>query len=274
MKKSLVSIIMGAYNCEKTIRNCIESVLNQSYLDWELIICDDASTDNTYAILAEYANMDNRIRILKNNENMRLAASLNRCLKEARGKYVARVDADDEYTYDKLEKQVLFMEKNSDIDVSGTGRILFDENGEYATVYEKDIPSKTDLLFDAPFAHPTIMMKKEVYEALNGYNVSKDTMRCEDLDLWFRFFEQGYRGANIHEPLYRYHLSRNDYKKRSLTAAIGTTKIFIRGYKKIGIPFYYYVFAFKPIIAAIIPNKLMYKIHRNRFVKESGANIV
>lgn len=269
MGSPLVSIIMGAYNCEGTISNCIDSVLQQSYENWELIICDDASTDSTYIILNEYKAKDNRIRLLQNSTNKRLAASLNYCLHEAKGKYVARIDSDDEYTPDKLERQVSFMENHPEYDVSGTGRILFDDDGEYAKIYEKTNPSKEDLVFDVPFAHPTIMMKREVYSSLNGYSVVKETMRCEDLDLWFRFFEKGYCGINLHEPLYKYHLSRSDYKKRSLKAAIGTSKVFIKGYKKIGIPQYKYIFALKPIIAAIIPNKLMYIMHRNRFTRNN-----
>lgn len=270
MKNVLVSIVMGVYNCEDMIQNCVESVIQQSYSNWELIICDDASTDSTYDIVNKYAQLEKRITLIRNKKNMRLASSLNNCLRIAKGKYIARLDADDEYTKDKLEKQVNFMEEHPEVDVTGTGRYLFDENGDYAIVCGEKEPSKEILLLDAPFVHPTIMMRREVYENLGGYTVSKDTMRCEDLDLWFRFYEQGYRGMNIQEPLYRYHLSRSDYKKRSLSAAIGTTKVFISGYKRLDIPRYKYIFALKPIVTALIPNKMMYKMHRNKFSKQFG----
>lgn len=261
----LVSIIMGAYNCDKFVGRSIDSVLNQTYTNWELIICDDASIDNTYSILKEYAEKDKRILILKNESNLKLAASLNRCLSVAKGKYVARLDADDECLKNRLKLQVEYLEKHKNIDVVGSSRILFNELGDYGIAHSNENPTKDTLLFDTPFAHPTIMMKKTTYDYLGGYNTEKDTMRCEDLDLWFRFYENGFVGKNLDIPLYRYHLSEDDYKKRSIKAAIGTTKVFVKGYKKIRIPFYKYVFALKPVIVAMIPNRIMYIIQKKRF---------
>ena len=96
MGQPLVSIIMGAYNCEATIEKCVESILQQTYKNWQFIICDDFSSDNTFDILKKYEDKDSRIIILHNECNKRLAASLNNCLKVAKGKYIARMDADDE----------------------------------------------------------------------------------------------------------------------------------------------------------------------------------
>ena len=260
----LVSIIMGAYNCETTIEQCVNSVRKQTYRNWELIICNDCSTDGTKDILNNYSISDSRIIVIHNKENQRLASSLNNCLKIAKGKYIARLDADDECLPNRIEAQVNYLEENPEIDVVGTSRIIFDENGDIGICLSKENPKKEDLLFDTPFAHPTIMMKKTVYDDLGGYTVSKETMRAEDLDLWFRFYAKGYNGYNLEEPLYRYHQSEEDYKKRSLKAAIGTSKVFISGYKKVGFSNAKYIFALKPIISALIPNRLMYLWHRNQ----------
>ena len=113
MSTPLVSIIMGAYNCENTIYDCMESILKQTYENWEFIICDDCSSDHTLEILKKYEKNDKRIHILHNEKNMRLAASLNRCLEVAHGKYVARMDADDISMPDRLEKQVEFLQKST-----------------------------------------------------------------------------------------------------------------------------------------------------------------
>lgn len=261
IEKPLVSIIVGAYNCEKTIDKCINSVLNQTYKNWELIICDDCSKDRTLEKLIEYQYKDKRIKVLKNKENLQLAATLNKCLRYVKGKYIARLDTDDECINTRFEKQVNFLEKNKNIAVVGSARIIYDENGEKGVLQSIEYPNKNILLKDVPFAHPTIMMRREIYESLGGYSADKDTRRCEDLELWFRFYEKGYMGYNLQEPLYKYHLDINDYKKRNIKAAIGTSKIFLKGYSKIGVPKYKYIYALKPIISALIPNFIIYFWH-------------
>ena len=261
MEQPLVSIIMGAYNCENTIESCIESILKQTYKNWEFIICNDCSTDNTLSILKDFQKKDNRIIVICNEKNLRLAASLNKCLKVARGKYIARMDADDISLPERLEKQVEFMEKNKDFDVVGCNRIIFDESGEKGIRKSIEFPNKEILLKGTPFAHPTIMMKKETYEKLGGYVSNKTTMRAEDLELWFRFYEKDYKGYNIQIPLYKYRETKKDFSKRDLKAAIQTSRVYWRGYKKIKIPIYKRIYFLKPIIAALIPNCIMFKYH-------------
>ena len=259
----LVSIIMGAYNCENTLEKCIESIIAQTFQNWEFIICDDCSTDNTSKLLEKYQKKDKRIIVLHNKVNSRLAASLNHCLKFAKGKYIARMDADDEALPLRLEKQINFLENNKEYDVVGCARIIFDDSGEIGVRKEKKEPDMNVLLKGSPFAHPTIMMKKKVYDELKGYTVNKLTMRAEDLELWFRFFQKGYKGFNLSEPLYRYHESEADYKKRSIVAGWYTTLVLIEGYKKIGLPIYKYPLALKPLISALIPKKINYLFHKN-----------
>lgn len=253
----LVSIIMGVYNEEKYIEKCLVSIINQTYTNWEFIICDDCSTDNTVNILKNYEEIDKRISVIKNKTNQRLASSLNRCLKKANGKYIARMDADDESLPTRLQEQVDFLETHEDIDVVGCNRMIFDDNGEYGIRGSIEKPTKDILLKRTPFAHPTIMMKKTVYDQLGGYTVSKKTMRSEDLDLWIRFYSHGFKGYNIQKVLYRYREGKQDLKKRTLSAAIQTSKVYFQGYKILNIPFYKRIWGIKPIIAALIPNVIM-----------------
>lgn len=259
----LVSIIMGAYNCADTIGKCIESIIAQTYENWEFLICDDCSTDNTLEVIQKYQKNDERIIVLRNEKNSRLAASLNKCLEYAKGKYIARMDADDESLPLRLEKQVTFLEKNNEYDAVGCARFIYNDNGNIGIRKGVAEPNIDVLLTDAPFAHPTIMMKKEIFDELEGYTVSELTMRAEDLDLWFRFYQRGCKGYNLSEPLYRYHESVDDYKKRSITAGWKTTKVFLNGYKKIGVPLYKYPLALKPLLSSLVPNKLNY-IYHNR----------
>lgn len=263
-----VSVIMGIYNCERTLSAAIDSILSQTYSNVELILCDDGSTDRTYGIASQYAKRNpEKIVLLKNEKNLRLAATLNNCLAHATGKYIARMDADDISLPERLEREVFFLEDHPDIDCVGTGRIIFDDDGEYGARIDEEYPTKEILLKRTPFVHPTIMMKASVFKALGGYTVAKETMRAEDLDLWFRFFANGYKGYVIQEALYKYRESLLDFKKRTLKAAVGTSKVYLKGYKLLGFSKIKSVYALKPIISALLPKKFMFKYHRKKCKK-------
>lgn len=262
-----VSIIMGAYNAEKTIENCIQSVLNQTYSNWEFIICNDCSSDRTLEVLERFATEDERIIVLNNESNLRLARSLNRCLSVATGEYVARMDADDEALPERLEKQVKFLAEHPEYAVVGSNMILFDETGEKGIRKVTEYPDKSLLLYDTPFAHPTIMMRKSVYDSLGGYTTDKKVVRAQDLELWFRFYHAGYTGYNMQEPLHRYREDVHDYKKRNLKAAIVIMKIFWNGYRLINIPWYKRFMAVKPVVSALLPGKLIAWYHAKRVSK-------
>lgn len=260
----LVSIIMGAYNCEESISSCIESIIDQTYSNWEFIICDDCSTDGTLEVLKDYATKDQRIKIVRNEKNSKLAYSLNHCLKYARGEYVARMDDDDKSLPERLEKQVLFLNEHPEYAVVGSSVQLFD--GEKITGVRKsrEYPQKNNVLYGPPFMHPTIVMRKSVYDELGGYTVSSRTLRGQDWDLWFRFFANGYKGYNFQKPLLIYHESPDDYKKRTVKTGIMYTKTALFGYKLLGAPKYKYICALKPLLSAMIPHKVLLKYHSKK----------
>ena len=259
---SRISVIMGIYNCEATLAAAIESVMNQTYTDFELIMCDDGSTDGTYALALSYAEKFGNIKVIKNEKNMRLAYSLNHCLSVARSEYIARMDADDISCPTRLEKQVEFLDNNPEVALVGTSLTVKDgEKLLYNRIYPYD-PIKNVFLTSSPFAHPTVMMRKSVLDALGGYRVSPETMRCEDLDLWFRFAIAGYKGVNLPEPLYLYQESLADYKKRTVKAALGIRKVYIKYYKETKAPFKYKLMTLKPVIAAFLPASFKARHHK------------
>lgn len=252
-----VSIIMGAYNCETTLREAVDSVLNQTFTDWEFIICDDASSDSTLKILCEYREKySDKFIILHNDKNLMLAGSLNRCLEYASGKYVARMDADDISVNDRLKKQVDFLEKNQEYDLVGTAMRSFDESGLNNIIFSKENPTKYDLPKSAPFCHATIMMKKEVYDNLGGYTVSDRTRRMEDVDLWFRFFESGYKGTSLQEPLYLVREDADAFRRRKLKYCFDAAWVVKNGIKLLNLPKKYNVYVMKPIVSYFTPRKL------------------
>lgn len=257
--KPLVSIAMGVYNSSKTLENAIDSIVNQTYDNWEFIICDDCSTDNTYSILKRYAQYDHRFKILHNKKNMGLAAGLNRCLSVANGKYFARMDDDDISLPDRLSVEVKYLEAHPACDIVGTNIIVTDDQKDLGVRQNSYQLTAEAFLKGSPFFHPTIVMKTEVLQNLGGYNTH--VYRTEDLELWFRLYENGYHGENLNLSLYKYHESIADYKKRNLKGGISAFQVLWKGYKKIGIPLYKRWRAIKPIISSILPHELMYKYH-------------
>lgn len=257
-----VSVIMGIYNCENTLIEAIESIINQTYENWELILCDDCSTDGTFSIADNYKqNYPQKIFLIRNEKNITLAASLNRCLQYSKGDYIARMDGDDISIAKRFETQVDFLNSHPEYDLVGTQMISFDESGDVGVRKIKEIPTCYDLRFGSVFAHATIMARKNVYTVLNGYTVTKETRRCEDIDLWFRFFENGFCGYNLQVPLYKVRETKSDFKRRKFRYGIDAFKLHIVGYRKLKFPIFYYIYAIKPIIAYMIPPVIMKKYH-------------
>lgn len=264
MSFPMVSVIMGTYNDKDTVRKAIHSIQEQTYKNWELIICDDHSTDDTYEVLKEIQK-DNpeKIILLRNNENMKLAFSLNRCLSVAKGKYIARMDADDISLPHRLETQVNFLETHSEYQVVSCRSVVFDENGEREVIGIEGEPLKECMLFNVPFVHPTIMMRKSVYDEIGGYTVLPRTERGQDVDLWFKFFSKGFRGYILPDVLYKYYNLRSTLKKRkNLRLAFNYTKTNLVGYHLLKFPKYKYIFAFKPVVSTLVPEKIKI-IYRN-----------
>lgn len=254
--KPKISVIMGVYNSSKTLPESIQSIQNQTFKNWELIICDDASTDDTYAVACTMAEGDSRIKVIKNSQNKKLAYSLNQCLKIALGQYIARMDADDIAKDNRFEKQAEFLDLHPEYAVVGSAAEV--SNGEQ--IFEvrsmKAEPTTDDVLFGAPFIHPSIMMRKEVYDDLEGYTVAKRTIRGQDRDLWFRFFAKGYKGYNLQETYLTYFERPNEHKKRDFLTMTRSIRTSFYGYRLLKVPVWKYIFLVRIIISYATPQWL------------------
>lgn len=271
--KPKVSVIMGIYNCMDTLTESIESIIAQTYENWELIMCDDASTDQTYEIAKHYAaQYTDKIILIRNNSNLRLAGTLNHCLKHVTGKYVARMDGDDLSLPDRFERQVEFLERNSDYQVVGTAMMSFDEEGIRGIRRAAPAPQPQSIVRSTPFCHATIMMRAEAYRVLGGYRVSKQTRRMEDLDLWLRFYQYGFQGYNLQEPLYMVRDDSNAYKRRKLTYALDASTLVYQACRRLKLPLKCYLYVVKPIIAALTPGSIMSQYHKRQLTKQQSLN--
>jgi glycosyltransferase involved in cell wall biosynthesis len=183
-KEMKISVLLPVYNAESYLQEAIDSILSQSFTDFEFIIIDDGSTDNSENIILSYN--DTRIKYVKNAENLKLIATLNKGLTLCRGKYIARMDSDDIALPDRLKVQYEFMEKNPDVGVCGANiEAFYQENGRKLKVWfpESDSEIRAYTYFQAAFCHPTVMLRKSVLEE-NNLNYPKDYYRAEDYALW------------------------------------------------------------------------------------------
>lgn len=273
MKNVKVSVIMGIYNCSKYLPFAIESIINQTFTDWELIMCDDASTDDTYQIAKYYEQLyPEKITIIKNDKNCKLSYTLNRCLNQARGIYIARMDADDLCDKKRFELQVNFLDSNPDISVVGTYMQRFNDNGLADIVEIKERPNYYTLRYSLPFHHATIMMRKEAYDLLNGYTVSNRTVRGQDYDLWFRFFSLGLEGANIPIPLYYVREDMDAIKRRTFKVRFNTYRTTCYGFKLLKYPKFWIIrptleFIFKSLVPYAVIAQYR-KWQKYRFLKK------
>ncbi len=264
-----VSVIMGVYNCKnkKLLKKSIDSIINQTYSNWELIICNDGSTDNTLEVLEDIARTDERIKIVTYEKNRGLNYALNTCLEMASGEYIARQDDDDISKAVRLEKQVSFLDNNSEYAFVGTMAYVFDDSGVWGEYKVQEKPTKTSFYWNSPFMHPTILIRKDAIDECGGYRVAKETRRCEDLDLFMRMYAKGYIGYNIQEKLYEYRIENNPAKKyRPMKYRIDEAIVRYKGYKSLNILSVRGVlYVVKPIIIGIIPQRILYFIKKKQY---------
>jgi glycosyltransferase involved in cell wall biosynthesis len=204
--RPLVTVAMSAYNASGTIDLALRSILTQTYPNWELILVDDGSTDRTAEIVSHVK--DSRIRFIQEpSGNMGLAARLNQCVRLARGQYIARMDADDVAYPQRLEHQVQFLEAHRDIDLLGTGAVIFKDKGEiigrYPTACSHESICRRPW-WGFPLAHPTWMGKRTWFLS---HSYSEKDIRCEDQTLLLRSFSHS-RFAALEEVLLGYRVGK------------------------------------------------------------------
>lgn len=271
MASPTISIIMGIYNCAATLTEAIDSIIAQTYMDWELIMCDDGSADDTYKVASEYKEKyPDKIVLLKNEKNMGLNYTLNRCLEAAKGEYIARMDGDDISLPTRFEKEIDFLINNPQFALVSTPMIMFDEKGEWGRTSVIERPQINDFCKHSPFfCHSGCIMKKSVFDEVGGYTVDPKFLRVEDCNLWFKVYAHGYKGANLTEPLYMMRDDRNATHRRSVKARINGCYVLYDGFKMLNMPWYKYIYVVKntavELIKCVIPAGVYEYIHKKRF---------
>lgn len=271
-----ISILMGIYNCAPTLRKAIESILAQTYDNWEFIICDDGSKDESYAIALEYAARDpKRFRIIQNEKNLGLNATLNKCLRLADGDYVARMDGDDLCEPDRFEKEVAVLNDHPEYAIVSCHMTMFDESGTWGIVKTKETPQVRDFPTTVPmFVHAGCMIRREAFLDVEGYTEDERLLRVEDYHLWYKFYAKGYRGYNIQEALYHMRDDRNATRRRTMKNRINFIYATYEGFRMLGLPLWMYIYLLRyavlELIKILMPEAMYEYFHKKRLREPEG----
>lgn len=207
---------MSVYNTEKFVSDAISSILEQTFSDFEFIIIDDGSTDNSLKTIQEYATKDKRIRVVINGENIGLAKSLNKGIDLALGKYIARIDADDIAVPDRFEKQVAFLEKHPNFFALGGSLIFMDEYGQLGqcSAYPlRPVEVKWQTFFGNALSHPSVMLRREIFKE-HSIRYNENLSTTQDYDLWAQIVRK-FQIANLPDVLLYYRQHSNTVSNQS-----------------------------------------------------------
>ncbi len=259
---------MSVKNGADCLDKSINSILCQTFADFEFIICDDGSTDDTLDRLQAYAEQDTRIRVLHNDESKGLAFSLNRCIEESKSNILARQDADDWSDKKRFEIQYRFVEAHPEYAIVGTQWYNVSGDGHLKLSNVKALPTAKDQIKGGLFLHPTWMMRKNLLAKVGFYTVNQYTKRSQDYHLSMKVLGEGLQIYNMAAPLYFYSaddatISRSiDWKRVK-----GLMWIRYDGYKRNKLPLWAYIYVLKPVIANLIPRRIMVRHYKSVYSK-------
>lgn len=214
--KPLVSVVMATFNESPVIiSNAINSIVKQTYTNWELHILDDSTKEETKKTINSF-DTDKRIHIRRFPKRAGFIKSLNKGLEASSGKYIARMDGDDYSLPERFEKEVTYLETHPEVMVVGGQMNIMDENEQIISSRSYPAGGLKFFLFSCarnPLAHPTIMMRRDIVD--KGYRYDESLRMSEDLDLWLRLLNDGYKLANIQDTVLNYRVMGNFLEKRT-----------------------------------------------------------
>lgn len=261
-----ISILMGIYNCAPTLAEAIDSILAQTYPNWELILCDDGSKDDTYAVAESYrSRYPEKIILIRNEKNMGLNHTLNHCLQHATGEYIARMDGDDLSLPTRLEKELHFLLENPQYAIVSTPMIYFDENGDWNTgKCDCQEPTPAMLVHGTIHCHAPCMLRADAMRQVGGYSVDKKLLRVEDWHLWLKLYAAGYRGFNLDEPLYKMRDDQAAASRRKFRYRFNESYVSLLAVKTFRLPIWKSVHALRPILVGLLPMPVYNYLHRKK----------
>ncbi len=267
MEEPRISVIMGIYNCAPTLAEALDSLLAQTYQDFKVIMCDDGSMDNTIEVAQSYVDRyPGKFILIRNERNLKLAATLNHCLEYADTEYVARMDGDDLCDPKRFEIQLEFLDNHPEYSHISTSMKLFDEDGFYGqTPKPIPVPGINQFKNGTPYCHAPSMFRKSTFDAVGGYTAEPRVERIEDYYLWYKIHKAGLQGYNLDEPLYWMRNDKNAYARRKFSDRLRVFSIKRKVLKGLGINgglFY----AIRDLAKGLVPQFIIRKLRRKGII--------
>ena len=262
--KIAVSVVMGVHNPEQeAFLAAVISICRQTFRDWEMLLCDDGSSERYGALFRQAAALDPRILVLHERAHCGLAHALNHGIFRSRGRYIARMDADDIAEPQRLARQVRFLETHPAFSWVGSSAFLFDSNGAWGLQTVPQKPHARDFLPHSPYIHPSVVFRRSVLLQNDGYNTARQFLQCEDYELFMRLHSLGYRGYNLSTPLLWYREDRDAYRRRTYARRVREMQLRRSGFRKldlssaVALPYIY-----KPLLVGLVRGSVQHWIRR------------
>lgn len=261
----VISVIMGVYNGERFLREAVESILNQTYDNFEFIICNDCSKDGSMTILRQFEKKDKRIVLLENEKNLGLAATLNKCISIARGKLLARMDCDDRALPNRFEYQMEWLQKHPEVCALGSAVEYMDDHGVVfgrSGLSQDQCYGLNEVVRGSVLVHPSVMMDRDRVLAVQGYSVNSLTTRAEDYDLWCKLCESGATVANTARVLFQYREDESNIVKRKYVHRVQEFRLKWYWLRRTKRPIIELRYAIKPLLVGLIPRGIYKRLHK------------
>lgn len=258
-----ISVLMGIYDRSKDVsvlRRSVESILNQTFSNFEFLICDDGSSEQVQSYLNRCAEKELRIRLVRPGNAVLLPVKLNWCLKEAKGKYIARMDGDDFSHPDRFQKQMNYLSKHPEISFAGCNVNLIQNGKNIGKRCFPEYPQIRDFYMTQPYIHPTLVFRKDVLEAVNGYREDKSVVLCEDYDLLLRIYAKGFQGANLQEILFDYTIPATAKGNRKMRHRWNETVTRYCRFKELGLLPGALPYVVKPLAVGLLSEKILKRL--------------
>lgn len=257
-----ISVLMGIYNCAPYLVEALDSLYAQTYQDFKIILCEDGSSDDTYQVAKDYAAKHDNIILVKNEKNMGLNYTLNRCLEYADTEYVARMDGDDISLPTRFEKEIKYLDEHQECDVVSCPMIYFDESGDFRIGKGRGEIKKEDFINGSPVCHAPCMARTDAFKIVGGYSVDDKLLGVEDYHLWFKLFATGKKLFVLDVPLYKMRDDRNAMARRTWKRRRNEAYVKYVGFKMIGLPWYKMIYCLRPILIYLMPNFVYNYFHQ------------
>ncbi|MBO4331458.1 MAG: glycosyltransferase [Oscillospiraceae bacterium] len=263
-----ISVAMGVCFLREDTRlleRAIDSVLGQSFADFELLVCQNGSRPEAVELLMKKQSEDARVRLIDGGGAEKHAEKLNRCIAEARGRYIARMDDDDRSHRDRFARQKEYLDGHPETAFVGSFVNKY-VDGELRGVWKlPEHPTAEDFFFVQPFIHPAVMFRREALEAVGGYSEQRRCSRCEDFDLMLRMYAAGMSGANIPDCLFDYSFSSDPKDRRGLRQRLDEAAVRFIRFRELGALGRAWPYVIKPLAVGLMPRSLLKRMKEDRY---------